>query len=510
MKILFRTATLFLAATIAAAHELVPLSVRAPELPPAVTGDGASGGGVFVAGDTEPNQYVIFSSGAANLVTNSVPPGVVNVYRRDRLEQRTELLSLTTSGEVGTRPVVDFSATRAGHRVAFVWGSNDTSAGDTNQSQDVYLWDATTRTTRLVSARADGLGAGNGDSKAPALAEGGRFVAFESTATDLVSGAEDTNLAEDIFLRDLDTGVTELISATSSGRTGDRPSQRPLVSADGSRVVFVSESATLAPLEELATDLIVWNRGGSELQRVVLPRGILPPPRPPLIVAEPVLSADGQYLAFTVTASSSVPSATSGVWWMDLSTGDVRRASESLPVPDLAVTEGPSMSEDGRTLAFTVWVGNPQPSLAQVRLWTPEGGLKTMTEWQLTVPPTGGEPAESLRPILAGNAASLIFFTTRPVPEAGVDEDDGNARLYHRVLATGQTRLVAEENVVFAGEISPDGGSVLWETTDPLLDPGDDNRTLDVVITRLSDGHREVVSVIAPREGPAVAVGSST
>jgi len=508
MNNLVRTAAWILAATSAAADALVPMSVRAPELPPMVTGDGASGGGLLVAGGTEPNRYVIFSSAAANLVTNSVPTGAVNVYRRDRLAQRTELLSLTPSGGVGTRPVVDFSATRDGHRVVFVWGSNDTSAGDTNDSQDVYLWDATARATRLVSVRADRLGAGNGDSTAPALAEGGRFVAFESRATDLVASVEDTNRVEDIFLRDLDTGVTELISATPSGRTGDRPSQRPLVSADGNRVVFVSDSALLAPLDALATDLIVWNRGRSELQRVVLPGNLSPPPRPPsrppLIVAEPVLSTDGRYLAFAVGTPDST------VWWMDLSTGDLRRASEHLTVPGFSLTEGPSMSEEGRTLAFTVLVGDPNQSLAQVRVWTPEGGLKAMAELQLTVPPTGGEPATSSRPVLAGDAASLIFFTASPVPEAGVDEDDGSARLYHRVLATGQTRLVADEDVVFAGEISPDGESVLWETTDPVLDPGDDNRNLDVVVTRLRDGHREVVSVIAPHEGPAAAVGSST
>lgn len=280
----------------ASAASPILVSARSPDLAPAVTGSGPSSGGVFVGPATEAgSRYVVFLSGAGNLVDVPMPMGTVNVFRRDRVEHRTERLSLTSDGAVGGRPVLEFSVTPGGDRMVFAWASHDAPAGDTNGWEDVYLREVPAGVTRLVSARADGAGPGNGPSGAPAISADGRFVVFESLATDLVPG-NDTNHATDVFLRNLETDVTLRISATTTGIPGDRPSRQPLVSGDGSRVVFQSDSLNLAPLTNYGTSLLVWTRGESALQRVTLPGD--PPFFGPVSVADPVLSTNGRYLAF--------------------------------------------------------------------------------------------------------------------------------------------------------------------------------------------------------------------
>ncbi|MDO8944576.1 MAG: hypothetical protein Q7U75_15440, partial [Desulfobacterales bacterium] len=343
-------------AAAAVASPLVPVSFQMPGLPASVTGYGASGCGEWAG---EPldlgSRHVLFLSTSANLVASDGNGAVLDLFRRDRKAGRTGLVSLTSSGRSGTRPVLAFSSAQSGDRVAFSWQSNDRAAGDTNGVEDVYVRDITAGTTRLVSARADGSGAGNAASGSPAMASGGRYVAFQSEATDLVGAAEeDGNRAADILLRDLETGTTELISATPAGVPGDRASRLPIINHDGSVIVFQSDALTLAPVEGYGTDLMVWSRASRSVTRVTIPGQTPRPPVRPLSTEQPVLSDDGRYLAFfiAVTGSSPVPAPYSGVWWFDLTTGERLRASGTTAV---SLSDGePSMSSDGRTLAFTV------------------------------------------------------------------------------------------------------------------------------------------------------------
>src|SRR2546430_16120728 len=85
----------------------------------------------------------------------------------------------------------------------------------------------------------------HGSSARPTLSADGRFVAFESDATDLVSG--DTNGLRDVFVHDRQTGVTERVSVDSAGNQGDGESRYPAISADGRVVAFISRATNLVP-----------------------------------------------------------------------------------------------------------------------------------------------------------------------------------------------------------------------------------------------------------------------
>ncbi|NET45183.1 hypothetical protein [Okeania sp. SIO2B3] len=117
-------------------------------------------------------------------------------------------------------------------------------SGDTNGAWDVFVHDRQTGVTSLVSVNSAGE-LGNDSSDDPSISADGRFIAFSSTADNLVSG--DTNEVQDIFVYDQQTGVTSLVFVNSSGEQGNRDSQIPIISADGSEILFNSFADNLVP-----------------------------------------------------------------------------------------------------------------------------------------------------------------------------------------------------------------------------------------------------------------------
>src|SRR5207247_327255 len=129
-----------------------------------------------------------------------------------------------------------------GRLVAFQSDATNLVAGDTNGATDLFVHDRQTGTTERVSVASGGR-QGNGFSAGPVLSADGRFVAFHSTATNLVAG--DTNGATDVFVRDRQTGTTERASVASGGTQGNGSSAGPVLSADGGLVAFHSTAANL-------------------------------------------------------------------------------------------------------------------------------------------------------------------------------------------------------------------------------------------------------------------------
>ena len=131
-----------------------------------------------------------------------------------------------------------------GRYVVFTSLATDLVPNDHNRSSDVFVRDLHTGQTLLVSVNRDGTGSGNGPSTAPAISANGRFVAFESSASDLVPG--DQNGRPDVFIRDLELGQTWLISVNLGGTaSATRGATSPAISADGWAVAFLSDSPDL-------------------------------------------------------------------------------------------------------------------------------------------------------------------------------------------------------------------------------------------------------------------------
>src|SRR5262249_35266437 len=114
----------------------------------------------------------------------------------------------------------------------------------TNGLVDVFVRDLLTGSTEIVSVGMGGAQS-NGESRYASISGDGRYVSFYSEATNLVPG--DTNGADDVFVRDLVTGVTKRVSVDGAGRPADGDSALTSISADGSRVAFWSSATNLVP-----------------------------------------------------------------------------------------------------------------------------------------------------------------------------------------------------------------------------------------------------------------------
>src|SRR5688572_8460166 len=177
-------------------------------------------------------RWVAFLSEAANLVTNPAS-GAYQVYLRDLVSGNTVLVSANSLRAGGNDHSLLPTLSSNGNFVVFESMARDLVADDTNEASDIFLREMSHGITELVSINAAGTGPGAGESRTPMLSQNGRCVAFESTAPDLVAG--DANGKRDVFVRDLQSETTSLLSSSASGTA-----ELLDMSSDGRLVAFFS------------------------------------------------------------------------------------------------------------------------------------------------------------------------------------------------------------------------------------------------------------------------------
>jgi Tol biopolymer transport system component len=197
-------------------------------------------------------------------------------------------------------PAIDFT----GSRVAWDTEATNLADGDTDRVLDVHVRDLDAGRTFLAS-RADGpAGAkGNGNSFSPSLSSDGRLVAFASTASNLGDG--DTDTVEDVHVRAIDDGVTQLVSVNEAGQKGDQASSGPVIDGDGNRILFASQATNFTPAQAQPTAARLYLRDRSAKTLTLVGRGDGADGAPANNVFAFQLSADGSTAAFA--ASSKTP-----------------------------------------------------------------------------------------------------------------------------------------------------------------------------------------------------------
>lgn len=170
-------------------------------------------------------RYVAYKSLANNLLASD-DNGKSDVFVYDMQTGETKLSSLSTDGIQGNRDMeANISISADGRYVAFDTYSNNLVNNDTNNGCDVFVRDMQANTMRCVSISNDGL-PGNNNSYYPSISADGNHVAFYSDATNLViadtnGSVHDWLVGRDVFVHNLTTGVTELVSVSSAGVQGN-------------------------------------------------------------------------------------------------------------------------------------------------------------------------------------------------------------------------------------------------------------------------------------------------
>ncbi|HAL29388.1 MAG TPA: hypothetical protein DCP20_01540, partial [Coriobacteriia bacterium] len=181
-----------------------------------VASDGAEANGWSPSGIpsiSADGRYVAFGSDATNLVADDTN-GEIDIFVHDRVTGITERVSVASDGSQGNGALLRPAISGDGRCVAFLSLATNLVPGDTNGLSDVLVHDRVTGVTERVSVASDGS-QGNGRCLWVSISEDGRYVAFASDSTNLVM--DDTNGADDIFVHDRVTGITERASVASDG-----------------------------------------------------------------------------------------------------------------------------------------------------------------------------------------------------------------------------------------------------------------------------------------------------
>jgi len=185
--------------------------------------------------------FIAFHSDASNLVDND-NNGSIDVFVHDTHTGDTTRVSVDTAGTEGNGTSALPSISADGRFVAFHSFADNLVENDNNAQADVFLHDTLTGTTTRVSVHSDGT-EGNFMSLFPSISANGMSVAFESLANTLVDN--DNNLRQDVFVHDTQTGVTTRVSVDSAGIEGNDTSYSASASADGRFVAFSSDATNL-------------------------------------------------------------------------------------------------------------------------------------------------------------------------------------------------------------------------------------------------------------------------
>lgn len=458
-------------------------------------------------------RYVAFQSDASNLIAGD-SNAVTDVFLHDRNDGSTVRVSIENGGAQANNPSGNPSLSADGALVLFdSTATNLVAASDSNNTSDVYRRDRVgTSTTRISEADASGpfAIAGNGHSSlanygAPAVSADGRYVAFQSSATNLVPG--DSNGVQDIFLFDRVSATLELISIGIAGVPANNASADPVVSGDGRYVAYGSYASNLVAGDSNGQwDVFVRDRTLGTTTRVSVATG---GGQGNSASEQPSISIDGRYVAFRSYASNVVAGDSNGsydVFVHDRDTGTTTRVSvDSLGVQGNSDSDQAEISGDGRYVAFRSNANNlvagdsngaydvfrhDRVTGATIRINVDSGGLQAN--------------GQSHEPSLSGDGGKVVFYSLASNLVPGDTNSTWDAFL--RDVAAGTTTRVSlsssgtqGNNSSTTAAISADGSTVAFVSSASNLAPLASNGNQHILVRDLVRNTTTTVSVDTAR-----------
>lgn len=367
-------------------------------------GDGFSGNPAI----SEDGNYAAFSSGATNLVGGDLN-GYSDVFIHDRQSGETSLVSVANDGSQGNSYSASPSVSSDGRYVAFESYATNLVIGDQNEATDVFVRDRLNQETSRVSVTSDGSEA-NGESYIDSISGDGLHVAFSSEASNLV--AEDTNAVTDVFVNDQNSGETSIISVASDGTLGNDISWRSTISANGLYVAFESHADNLVSGDNNGqADIFLHDRQNGVTSRVSVDSSGMEANSGSY---RPAISQDGNYIAFYSYASNLVEGDTNNtydVFVYDRISGETSRVSLASDG-----TEGndssrfPEISAGGRFVVFESFATNlvEGDNNATIDIFVHDRVSGVTTLASLNSDGTQGDDASYLS-VISGNGCCVSF-----------------------------------------------------------------------------------------------------
>lgn len=307
-------------------------------------------GNSFVGGQSSVSQdgrYIVFRSAATDLVSGDTN-GYWDIFLRDRVGGTTTRISISSAGVQANGSSDNPRISSTGRYVVFDSAATNLVSGGAPQYQ-VYLHDTTNQTTEIISVSSSG-GSNNGVASRPDVSSDGRFVTFDSNSTNLVSGAGSGTHSE-VYVRDRQNGTTQVVTS------GDASSNGARMDCSGRFVVFVSSATNLVPGDTNGRgDVFLADRLGTSISLSNLTISSNSSS------TRPTLSCNGNYVAFDSFATNLVAgdtNASNDVFRYDRVAGSLGRVSLSS-----SATEGnndssyATISGDGRYITYHSYATN--------------------------------------------------------------------------------------------------------------------------------------------------------
>jgi Tol biopolymer transport system component len=364
-------------------------------------------------------RYIIFLSAASNLVAGDTN-GTLDVFVHDRDTGQTRRVSIASDGTQANGNSVQPFISGDGRYATFYSFASNLVAGDTNNVADIYTHELATAQTRRISVALGG-NEPNGPSYQPWPSYDGRYIAYYSYASNLVSG--DTNESADVFVYDRDTDQTRRVSVASDGTEGNGASLNPVMAHDGQSIVFESHATNLVSQDTNGVqDIFVYSLDGGQTQRVSVASG---GGQANNVSSDPAISDDGQYVAFQSDATNLSAGDTNGqtdVFLRDLQTGETRRESVATDgTQGNGASTLVSLVGNGRYLAFssraTQLVSGDTNGALDVFIRDRDGQDATPTPGPTWTP----TPSATTQPATPGASATPTLTLTANPPASKTD-----------------------------------------------------------------------------------------
>ncbi|HUP78051.1 MAG TPA: hypothetical protein VM260_05755, partial [Pirellula sp.] len=437
---------------------------------------------------SDDGKWVVFRSDASNLVAGDTN-NRMDIFVKDLSTGAIARVSTDSASVQGNNDSSDPDISADGKFVAFTSLATNLVAGDTNNSNDIFVKDLTTGVTSRVSTNASSL-QGSGGSFAPSISADGKLVAFHSNASDLV--ASDTNFTTDVFVKNRTTGATTRVSTSSATAQGNNFSFGANISADGKMVAYYSYANNLA-----ASD----NNGSTDVFVKDLTTGLT------TLVStssasvqgnghsiDPSLSPDGKFIAFSSRANNLVAgdsNSTYDIFVKDLVNGTTSRIStNSASVQSNLESQLPSISADGKVVAFESLASNlvagDNNSASDVfakDLNTGNTSSPSLRDFSLAVQLSGNDVSLDSSISADGNIVAFTSLANNLV----ASDTNGMNDVFVRNLGTGTTIMVSTSSTLqqstgdsMQPSITSDGKLVAFASNANNLVAGDNNGSYDI------------------------------